>query len=153
MSQTATAIPDLFPDLAPPATDPPAGEGMSEIAPGVWVSGLPEWETPSHVLCRLVPAEAPGTYTLAPEGPFPGYIRMTEDIGRRLGIIGLSETTLRRLMWGGFIEHFLGAPGCTYISLESFREHIRRTRNDLTREASFWTPARRLAWKDTCAGR
>ena len=91
---------EMFPDLyspAPPAAEVAAAPGpLSEIAPGVWVSGVPEWETPSHVLCRLVPLEAPDCYRLEPEGAFPGWIRMTEDIGQRLNIVGLSETTLRR---------------------------------------------------------
>lgn len=147
---------DLFPDMEyssapPPAAMVAAGGAMSEISPGVWVSGMPEFETPSHILCRLVPGESPGTYTLEPE-PHPGYIRMTEDIGARLGIIGLSETTLRRLLWGGFIDHFLGGPGCTYISIESLLSHIRATRNDHAKETSFWNAKRRLAWKATCAG-
>lgn len=147
---------ELFPELEFATSPPPAdllamhGE-MSEISPGVWVSGMPEFRTPSHILCRLVPADEPGTYTLEPE-PHPGYIRMTEDIGARLGIIGLSETTLRRLLWGGFIDHFLGGPGCTYISIESLLDHIRATRNDSAREVSFWTARRRLEWKATCAG-
>ena len=150
------ATPELFPDLPMTTAPPPSemlasGAPMSEISPGVWVSGMPEFLTPSHVLCRLVPS-GPGTYTLAPE-PYPGYVRMTEDIGKRLGIVGLSETTLRRLMWGGFVEHFLGAPGCTYISIESLLEHIRRTRNDHAKESGFWTAKRRLDWKATCAGR
>ena len=148
--------PDLFPDTTFAAAPPPAdlaasGAAMSEISPGVWVTGMPHWQTPSHVICRLVPAGTPDTFTLAPE-PMPGFIRMTEDIGARLGIIGLSETTVRRLMWGGFIDHFLGAPGCTYISIESFRAHILATRNDHARAVSFWTPRRRSDWQATCAG-
>ena len=147
---------ELFPDMAfasapPPAAVQAAGGAMSEISPGVWVSGMPEFETPSHIICRLVPAAVPGTYTLEPE-PHPGFIRMTEDIGARLGIIGLSETTMRRLMWCGYVEHFVSSPGCTYISLESLLSHLRATRNDGARETSFWNAKRRLAWKATCAG-
>lgn len=147
---------DLFANLEfasapPPAAIAAAGGEMSEISPGVWVSGMPEFETPSHILCRLVPAAEPGTYRLEPE-PYPGYIRMTEDIGARLGIIGLSETTMRRLMWIGYVDHFISSPGCTYISIESLLAHIRATRNDAARETSFWTAKRRLEWKATCAG-
>ncbi len=145
-------FPELYSPAPPPAEMQAAGGAMSEIAPGVWASGLPEWETPSHVLCRLVPAEEPGTYRLEAEGAFPGYVRMTEDLGKRLGIMGLSETTMRRLMWGGYIEHFVGAPGCTFISLESLIGHMKATRNDHAKESSYWTPERRLRWKDTCAG-
>ena len=147
---------ELFPELeyasAPPPADLLALHGeMSEVGPGIWVSGLPEFSTPPHILCRLVPADEPGTYRLDPE-PWPGYIRMTEDIGTRLGIIGLSETTMRRLMWIGYVEHFISSPGCTYISIESLLDHIRATRNDSAREVSFWTARRRLEWKATCAG-
>lgn len=152
MNTTLELFPDLdFASAPPPAAMAASGGAMSEVSPGVWVSGMPEFETPSHILCRLIPADAPGTYRLEPE-PYPGYIRMTEDIGARLGIIGLSETTVRRLMWGGFVDHFVGSPGCTYISLESLANHLLATRNDAAREVSFWTRRRRLAWKATCDG-
>lgn len=149
---TAEMFPELESTTAPPPADmAAAGEPMSEISPGVWVSGMPEFETPSHVLCRLIPGEAPGTYQLQPE-PYPGYIRMTDDIGARLGVIGLSCTTLRRLMWAGLLEHVMAGPACTYISIESLLEHFRRTRNDHARSESYWTPQRIEAWKATCAG-
>jgi hypothetical protein len=151
-NDTIEMFPDLYSPAPPPAEVAAATGPLSEIAPGVWVSGMPEWETPTHVLCRLVPLAEPDTYRLEPEGAFPGWIRMTEDIGQRLNIVGLSETTLRRLMWAGYIEHFLGAPGCTYLSIESILNHLRNTKNDHAKDESYWTPARRLAWKATCAG-
>ena len=149
--------PNLFPDL--PMTTAPApaalvasGAEMSEISPGVWITAMPEWQIPSHVISRVAPIpHEPGKFHLIPEEPL-GYIRMTEDIGQRLNIHGLSETTLRRLMWAGLIDHFLGAPGCTYISIESLLSHIRATRNDHASQISFWTPQRRADWKATCAG-
>ena len=153
-------LPELPQDLFPELDDslrPPSGElaalgALSQIAPGVWVSGMPAFDVPSHVLCRLVPGEAHGTYTLAPEGAFPGYVRVTDDIGRRLGIIGLSITTLRRLLWGGFIDHIRPTPGSIFISIESLLEHFRATANDCEQEKSYWTAARRAAWKVTCEG-
>lgn len=152
-NDTLEMFPELYSPAPPPAAMAASGAAMSEIAPGVWVSGAPEWQTPSHIICRVVPsADSPGQYTLVPEGPSPAWIRMTEDVGLRLGVVGLSETTLRRLLWGGYVEHFLGAPGCIYISIESFLDHIRKTRNDQAREISFWTPERRLNWKSTYSG-
>ena len=143
---------ELFPDLVslgpPPAALAAASAELSQVAPGVWVSGMPEFETPSHVLCKLVPGEIPGTYILQPE-PYPGYVRMGDDIGKRLGVIGLADTTLRRLMWAGFVEHIRAAPGCLFISIESLLAHFRRTRNDLGREVSYWTRERREKWKET----
>ena len=53
-NETVEMFPELYSPAPPPAEMQAAGGAMSEIAPGVWVSGLPEWETPSHVLCRLV---------------------------------------------------------------------------------------------------
>lgn len=144
--------PDMFPELvslAPPPADMAAANAeLSQIAPGVWVSGVPEFETPSHVICKLVPGKTPGTYTLEPE-PYPGYVRMTDDIGDRLGVIGLSNSTLRRLMWAGFVEHIRAAPGCLFISIESLLSHFRATKNDLGREVSFWNRGRREKWKET----
>lgn len=155
MTPTTEPLPELFPDLYSPA--PPSGAmaalnaPLAQVAPGVWVSGLPEFEVPSHILCKLVPGPTPGTYTLEPE-PYPGYVRVTDDIGKRLGVLGLSTTTLRRLMWGGFVDHIRAAPGCTFISIESLLEHFRRTGNDCEREKSYWTAKRREAWKVTCEG-
>lgn len=147
---------ELFPELADtlrPASGELAALGaLSQVAPGVWVSGMPAFDVPSHVLCRLVPGEVAGTYTLVPDGPFPGYVRMSDDIGRRLGVIGLSETTLRRLLWGGFIDHIRPAPGSIFISIESLLEHFKRTANDCEREKSYWTAKRREEWKITCEG-
>jgi len=155
MSAARELATDLFPDLYCPAPPPAAltalPNHLAEIAPGVWVSGLPEFEVPSHVICRLVPGEKPGTYTLEPE-PYPGYVRMCEDIGKKLGVIGLSDTTLRRLMWGGFIDHIRPAPGCLFISIESLMEHFKRTGNDCEKEKSYWTHSRREEWRVTCEG-
>lgn len=148
--KTAECEMDLFPDLYSPA--PPdakieaLGGTMHEIAPGIWASSLPEFEVPSHVLCRLVPGEQPGTYVLEPE-THPGYIRMTGDIGTRLGILGLTETTLRRLLYGGFVDCVRPAPGTIMISIESLLEHWQRTRNDLANEKSYWNLQRRKLWK------
>lgn len=154
---TALKSPESFPELFPefPATlRPPCGElaalgNLAQVAPGVWVSGMPAFDVPSHVLCRLIPGETPGTFTLEPEGPWPGYVRMSRDIGQRLGVIGLSDTTLRRLLWGGFIDHMRIAPGCIYISIESLLEHFKRTANDCVNEQSYWTAKRREEWKRT----
>lgn len=126
------------------------GQRLSEIAPGVWVAGMPEFEIPSHVICRLVPVpEKPGTYTLTPE-PYPGFVRMSDDIGKRLGVIGLSVTTMRRLLWGDYVEHIRPAPDCIFISIESLLDHFRRTRNDCARETSFWNRSRRDHWRSIC---
>lgn len=147
---------ELFPDFAP-TSRPASGElqalgALSQLAPGVWISGLPAFDVPSHVLCKLVPGDAPGTYTLEPEGPYPGYVRMSDDIGRKLGVIGLSDTTLRRLLWGGFIDHIRPAPGSIFISIESLLEHFKRTANDCEREKSYWSGERVAAWRVTCEG-
>lgn len=155
----AIRLPELPQELFPELSDslrPASGElkalgALSQVAPGVWVSGMPAFDVPTHVLCKLVPGECPGTFTLEPEA-YPGYVRMTDDIGRRLGIIGLSVTTLRRLMWGGFIDHIRPAPGSTFISIESLLEHFKRTANDCEQEKSYWTAKRREEWKITCEG-
>lgn len=119
---------------------------MAEVAPGVWCCGLPELEAPSHILCRLVPAGTPGTYTLAPE-PWPGYVRMQEGIGKKLGLVGLSDTTMRRLLAADIVGHARPAIGTIMISIESLMEHLRRTGGDLAKEKSWWTPARRDLWR------
>lgn len=155
MSQTAKADypQELFPGLE--SLSPPTGEqtelgALSQVAPGVWVSGLPIFETPSHVLCRLVPLkEDAGKYTLEPEA-YPGYVRMSDDIGRRLGVIGLSKTTMYRLLWSGLVDHIRPAPGCLLISIESLLEHFRATANDCAREETYWTPVRLRLWKSVC---
>lgn len=121
---------------------------LSEVAPGVWVSGVPDFETPSHVLCKLVPGNIPGTYILEPE-PFPGWVRMGRDIGARIGVIGLNSTAVYRLMWGGFLDHVRLHPSGIFISLESLLSHFRATRNDCEKGKSFWTPERRDIWKQT----
>ena len=146
----------LFPELED-TPRPQSGElvalgALSQLAPGVWVSGLPAFDVPSHVLMKLVPAETPGTFTLEPEGPYPGYVRLTDDIGKRLGVVGLAITTLRRLLWGGHIDHIRPAPGCIFISIESMLEHFKRTANDCEQEKSYWTATRRADWKATCEG-
>jgi hypothetical protein len=142
----------MFPELvslAPPPTQFEVLKGhLSQIAPGVWVSGLPEFEVPSHVLCRLVPGKEPGTYTFEPE-PYPGWVRMTDDIGRRLGVLGLAPTTLRRLLWMGEVEHIRPSPGCIFISIESLLNHFARTANDCEKLQSYWTTARREKWKQS----
>jgi hypothetical protein len=146
---------DLFPDLFCPAPPPAdltaAGEKMHQVAPGIWATSLPEFETPSHILCRLVPAATPGTFTLQPE-PYPGYVRMQTDVGRKLGVFGLSDTTMRRLLAIGFVEHMRPAIGCILISIESLLEHFRRTRNDLTKDHSWWTKERRELWRQVIEG-
>ena len=150
---------ELFPDLYSPAPPPAdleaAGEKMHEIAPGIWATSLPEFEVPSHIISRLIPHgqtdDGRLTYTLETE-PHPGYIRMQENIGAKLGIIGLSDTTMRRLMAAGFIEHMRPAPGSIHISIESLHEHFRRTHNDLTKERSWWTRERRELWRTVIEG-
>lgn len=140
---------DLFPDSAP-SLRPPAPElrvlesPLAQMAPGVWVAGVPAFELPSHVLCRLVPGALPGTWTLEPEA-YPGYVRMTDNIGERLGVIGLSATTMRRLMWAGFVEFVRLAPGCIHISIESLLDHFSRTANN----NEWWTPERLRVWRET----
>jgi hypothetical protein len=125
------------------------GKPLCEVAPGQWVCGTPQWEMPTHVVCRLVPAEAPGTWRLVPD-EIPGWVRMSKDIGPRLGLIGFSETTLRRLLYD-YVEHARPAPGCIFVNLESLFAHFRNTRNDLGKEASFWNPRRLAQWRDTIA--
>jgi hypothetical protein len=148
---------ELFPELAA-SLRPPSGEmaalgALSQIAPGVWVSGMPAFELPSHVLCRLVPVPGePGKYMLEPDGDYPGYVRMGDDIGRRLGVIGLSTTTMHRLLWSGLVDHIRPAPGCIFISVESLLEHFKNTANDCAEEKSYWTAKRRALWKSTCEG-
>lgn len=146
---------DLFPDLYHPAPPPgdmeAAGGTLSEVAPGVWASGMPELETPSHILCRLVPAEAAGTYTLEPE-PWPGFVRMQDQFGKKIGVLGLSDTTMRRLLAAGFVEHMRPAIGGIFVSIESLLAHFRRTRNDLSREHSWWTKDRRELWRTVIEG-
>jgi hypothetical protein len=150
-----TPAEELFPDLyspAPPPADLAAGGGrMSEVGPGVWTTGMPEFETPSHILCRLVPLSEPGTYRLEPE-PYPGYVRMQEGIGRKLGLLGLSDTTMRRLITGGFVEHARPAVGMILISIESLLSHLRRTANDCAQDKSWWTPKRRALWRSVIDG-
>lgn len=146
---------ELFPGLYSPAPPPAdlvaAGCPLSEVAPGVWVSGKPEMETPSHIICRLVPGREPGVYTLMPE-PYPGFVRMQGDIGRKLGLLGLSDTTMRRLLACGFVDHARPAIGMILINLESLLEHLRRTCGDLAREKSWWTPKRRELWRSVIDG-
>lgn len=149
---------ELFPEF-PATLRPPSGEQLamdaplSQVAPGVWVSGLPAFDVPTHVLCRLVPvAGEPGKFTFEPDGPYPGYVRMTDDIGTRLGVIGLNATSMRRLLWGGYVDHIRPHPGGIFISIESLLEHFRRTANDCEKEQSFWTKDRRDAWRATCEG-
>lgn len=143
---------EMFPELvslAPPPTQLEVlRDHLAQIAPGVWVSGLPEFDVPSHVLCRLVPGNEPGTYTLEPEA-YPGYVRMGDDIGRRLGVLGLSTSTLRRLLWMGEVDHIRASPGCIFISIESLLAHFRRTANDCEKVQSYWTAARRAKWKES----
>jgi hypothetical protein len=122
---------------------------LAELAPGIWVCGTPEWEMPTHVVCKLVSGKEPGTWTLEPEVA-PGWVRMSDDIGEKLGMRGLSHMTLRRLMQAGFVEHSRPAPGCIFIKLESLREHFRRTHNDCAEPSSFWTAERRRNWQETC---
>ena len=153
-------LPELPQELFPELTDslrPACGElaalgALSQIAPGVWVSGMPAFDVPSHVLCRLVPGTEAGTYTLVPDGPFPGYVRMSDDFGKRIGIIGLATTTVYRLLAGGFVDHIRMTPGGLFISIESLLEHFRCTANDCEREESYWTHARLQAWRETISG-
>jgi hypothetical protein len=138
-------------DRAPPTAElaylSKLGKPLCEVAPGQWVCGTPQWEMPTHVVCRLVPAAEPGAWRLVPD-EIPGWVRMTKDIGSRLGLIGLSEQTLRRLMHD-FVEHARISPGCIFVNLESLFAHFRATRNDLGKEASFWDARRLAQWRDT----
>lgn len=144
----------LFPGYEP-EPPPPSGEllflgkPLSEVAPGVFVAGVPDYEVPSHVLCKLVPGEIAGTWKLEPCHN-PGWVRMHGDIGARLGLIGLSETTMRRLIAQGYVEHMRTAPGVIHINLESLTEHLKRTRNDCAKDESFWTRERRKRWREFC---
>lgn len=148
----AEMFPELAPSLPPAPPVEPGGAPLSQVAPGVWVSGMPALETPSHILCRLVEIpESPGTYRLEPE-PWPGFVRMGDDIGQRLGVLGLSDTTMRRLLAAGFVDHIRPAPGCIFVSVESLLAHFRRTANDCEAETSFWTARRCTAWRDVIDG-
>jgi hypothetical protein len=153
MTTTTAPAPksDLFEgfefEAAPPREDlqiiaEKTGDTMHQVAPGTWVLGMPEFEVPSHVLCRLVPGPTAGTWTLEPE-PFPGWIRVSDDFGRRIGVLGLSQTTIRRLVWGGYVESIRPAPHCTFVSLESLLLHFKRTAVD----SNYWTPARMTHWR------
>lgn len=142
-------LPEEFARPPAPADYRELGEPLHEVAPGVWACGTPEWEMPTHVICKLVPGAEPGTWILEPEAA-PGWVRMADDLGDRLGIRGLSHMTLRRLMQAGFVEHARPAPGCIFIRLESLHEHFRATRDDCAQPSSFWTVERRRAWQETC---
>lgn len=145
---------ELFPEFDF-QEQPPSGEllflgkPLSEVAPGVFVAGVPDYEVPSHVLCKLVPGDIAGTWKLEPVFN-PGWVRMHADIGARLGLVGLSETTIRRLIAQGYIEHMRAAPGVILINLESLTEHLKRTRNDCAKDASYWTRERRQRWREFC---
>jgi len=144
---------ELFPEFAP-TLRPPSGElkaldaPLHEVAPGVWMSGLPAFDVPSHVLCKIVPVPgSPGQFSLEPESCYPGYVRMSDDIGQRLGVIGLAATTLRRLLALGYVDHIRPHPNGIFISIESLMEHFKRTSNDCEHAASYWTPARCEEWR------
>lgn len=146
-------FPELDAGLRPPTGEQEALGKLSQVAPGVWVSGMPAFEVPSHVLCRLVPVPGePGKFTLEPEGDYLGYVRMGDDFGKRIGVIGLSATTMHRLLWSGLVEHIRPAPGCIFVSIESLLEHFRNTANDCAQEQSYWTAKRRDLWRRTCEG-
>lgn len=142
-------LPTEFTRAPAPAQFQVLGEPLHEIGPGIWVSGTPEWEMPTHVLCKLV-AAGDGLWRLQPEVA-PGWVRMTDDIGAKLGIKGLSATTMRRLLQDGYIEHSRPAPHVIFINLESLHEHFRRTRNDCAEPSSFWTSERLEKWRQTCS--
>ncbi len=142
-------LPDEFARRPAPTEYRSLAEPLAELAPGLWACGTPEWEMPTHAVCKLIPGEQPGTWKLEPEVA-PGWVRMCEDIGEKLGIKGLSSMTMRRLMQAGFVEHARPAPGCIFIHLESLHAHFRATRNDCAEPSSFWTPERRRAWQETC---
>lgn len=151
---------ELFPELYSPAP-PPAemqmmGGQMSEIAPGIWTSGLPEFETPSHIVCKVVyhGTTADGkqsTYTLEPE-TYPGWVRMQDDIGKKIGMLGLSDTTMRRLLACGIVDSCRPTIGGIFISVESLLDHIRRTGNDTAKDKSWWTKERRELWRTVMDG-
>ncbi len=155
MTPLPTPYPDFLPGLPDDVIDPPPapvdhepGQPLHEIAPGLFASGLPEWEMPSHCVCRLVPGPHPGTWVMEPIHN-PGWIRMCGDIGEKLGMRGLAHMSVRRLIQGGYIDHIRLHPNGIFISLESLLNHLRATRMDCTREQSFWTPERIARWRET----
>lgn len=42
------------------------GDPLYELAPGLWGCGTPEWEMPTHVVCKLIPC-GDGKWELEPE--------------------------------------------------------------------------------------
>lgn len=141
-------IPDEFSHRPAPEDLKRLGKPLCEMGPGLWACGTPEWEMPTHITCKLLPGREPGSWMLEPER-FPGWIRMGEDIGERLGILGLAPSTLRRLMQAGYIEHIRYSPWSIYLSIDSIKDHMRATMNDCARETSFWTKDRMRAWRET----
>ncbi|MDR2463578.1 MAG: hypothetical protein LBD30_07345 [Verrucomicrobiales bacterium] len=116
--------------------------GEVEIAPSIKVESLPRGVVPRYGITQLM-RETDGRY-LPVLCLLEGNIRLTVDIGKRLGV-DISYQTIHRLILGGFVEGRYLAPNTCLLNLGSFWRHYQATL-----DPEFWTPANLARYREGC---
>lgn len=117
------------------------------MTPGTWCATVPEGAVKRWALVEMIP-QGDGSYRPDLVEDWSTWARLTRDLPQRLGVPGLSYTTLYRLVVGRWIEAVQPAPDTILISLGSLMAHLRRTvRGDDGQ--SWWTDEKRRAWSQS----
>lgn len=135
--------PELF-ELELVGAPAPARARVSEVAPNQWVAHIPPAAVPRFALCRLE-RQQDGSYRPEILDDWGQHVRLTVDLGDRLGFQGLSYQTIKRLIIGGWVQGANPSPGCWYVNLDSLVAHLARTARGDAGE-SWWTREREAAW-------
>jgi len=130
------------PAVVLPVLGHPQGEISVEVAPNQKL--VPLSPQPGQVLVHdLVPA---GDFLRSVARVHDKFMRMTEDMTRKLGL-GVSYSTLRRLVDAGFVKGAKIAPKTYVMSLASYYEHVKRCEAD----PEFWDrPENKKKWSQVC---
>lgn len=119
-------------------------EGQIEVAPGKKVVPLPDGVEWSRV--AIVDWIPQGDNTYRPVARIhERWIRVSKENVRQLGL-GLSVTTIYRLIRGGFIRGRQVSPGQWQVDLLSYELHARAVEDD----PEFWDdPERRQRYRES----
>lgn len=121
-------------------TGKPLKTAVRQISPGTWEP------------CDLVPDDAPryavvklmrqGDGSVIPVLNLFGQYRRVAGLADALGIRGLSQRTLERLVETSFVESIRPAPAVTLVDMASLCRHL-----EATRDPEFWTDRRRAQYR------
>ncbi len=107
-----------------------------EVAPGRFIVDLPPGAVPRICVADLIP-QGDHTYR-AVARVHEAEIRLTAEILHKLNL-GISKSSLIRLIKAGFVNGSRVAPQCYVFDLQSYFDHRELMRAEAAEGRDFWT--------------